>query len=522
MRRTCATSSSPWRIGRSSVCRNTAVGDGVTDDTTALTNAIASGASTIYVPDGTYINSGVTMGNANQTLWLAPGATLKAKAATTTTVVTIAANGVTIKGGTIDGNAANVTSSAGIEIFGGGVNDACVKGVTVQNTTGYGIHGNHTQRARIVGNKVFNTGNIGIFLEATTTSQVISDNIITGNHVDRTAQGANLSEGGIKVHANGTSALAMRTRIANNTVLMPVSPVSGAAICIEVAYANDMTVIDGNTTSGGVMGISLDTATAGTVTGNTCYNASTYGIELAGTIRCTVAGNGIEGNGLTGIGIEVNDAGVGINDGNEVSGNSVNGCINAAIKFFKANSGSCSGNTGKVAVSGKQVVYLQNSSNISISGGHYDAGSTSSYAVLLLDSSNVTVTGAVLANAATSTIGIGSDTTGTYDNIVINGCNFIGAIAPVTTAMLCGGVLGNNVMVTNCTGVVGSGTTNGNARRGDCLDWNNQVWNFVGNGGPAGSVTAGPGSLYRNQAGGTSTTLYVKETGTGNTGWVAK
>ena len=43
-----------------------------------------------------------------------------------------------------------------------------------------------------------------------------------------------------------------------------------------------------------------------------------------------------------------------------------------------------------------------------------------------------------------------------------------------------------------------------------------------GNGSPEGNVTAGPGSLYQRSGGGSGTALYVKESGTGNTGWVAK
>lgn len=43
-----------------------------------------------------------------------------------------------------------------------------------------------------------------------------------------------------------------------------------------------------------------------------------------------------------------------------------------------------------------------------------------------------------------------------------------------------------------------------------------------GTGTPEGSYTAPVGSLFLRTDGGTGTTLYVKETGTGNTGWVAK
>lgn len=45
---------------------------------------------------------------------------------------------------------------------------------------------------------------------------------------------------------------------------------------------------------------------------------------------------------------------------------------------------------------------------------------------------------------------------------------------------------------------------------------------YTGSGSPEGVISAKVGALYTDEAGSTSTTLYVKETGTGNTGWVAK
>jgi hypothetical protein len=41
-------------------------------------------------------------------------------------------------------------------------------------------------------------------------------------------------------------------------------------------------------------------------------------------------------------------------------------------------------------------------------------------------------------------------------------------------------------------------------------------------GSPEGAVTAGVGSMYTDNTGSAGTTLYVKESGTGDTGWVAK
>lgn len=43
-----------------------------------------------------------------------------------------------------------------------------------------------------------------------------------------------------------------------------------------------------------------------------------------------------------------------------------------------------------------------------------------------------------------------------------------------------------------------------------------------GAGSPEGVVTASPGRLYVNTNGGAGTTLYCKESGTGDTGWAAK
>lgn len=45
---------------------------------------------------------------------------------------------------------------------------------------------------------------------------------------------------------------------------------------------------------------------------------------------------------------------------------------------------------------------------------------------------------------------------------------------------------------------------------------------YSGTGSPEGVVTASVGALYTRTDGGAGTTLYVKESGTGSTGWVAK
>jgi hypothetical protein len=48
------------------------------------------------------------------------------------------------------------------------------------------------------------------------------------------------------------------------------------------------------------------------------------------------------------------------------------------------------------------------------------------------------------------------------------------------------------------------------------------VLDIVDSGDPEGNVTAPVGSMFRRSDGGAGTTLYIKESGTGNTGWIAK
>lgn len=49
-----------------------------------------------------------------------------------------------------------------------------------------------------------------------------------------------------------------------------------------------------------------------------------------------------------------------------------------------------------------------------------------------------------------------------------------------------------------------------------------RVDKYAGTADPEGSVTAPIGSIYIRTTGGAGTTLYVKESGAGNTGWVGK
>jgi len=113
----------------------------------------------------------------------------------------------------------------------------------------------------------------------------------------------------------------------------------------------------------------------------------------------------------------------------------------------------------------------------------------------------------------------------TTDNIVFNTSG--GGITTNTAIPLGLGVNGNtNAMSIGVSSNVTLNTGNlviGTAGNG--IDFSSTASGIMwraGTGSPEGSVTASVGSLYTRSDGGAGTTLYVKESGSGNTGWVGK
>jgi hypothetical protein len=63
--------------------------------------------------------------------------------------------------------------------------------------------------------------------------------------------------------------------------------------------------------------------------------------------------------------------------------------------------------------------------------------------------------------------------------------------------------------------------TDGSSGGGDLMVGTTTTRLCAGSGSPEGAKTARPGSIYMNSAGGTETSIWVKNSGTGNTGWIA-
>jgi hypothetical protein len=131
-------------------------------------------------------------------------------------------------------------------------------------------------------------------------------------------------------------------------------------------------------------------------------------------------------------------------------------------------------------------------------------------------------------------IGLGTIATAGYLMRLNGAAPLIGLMVGGTQAFTLGAIGAGGATFYYGSGNTTSGTmaadwtvTNGNlaigaAGKGIDFSGNGGVLWRCGAGTPEGVVTAPVGSLYTNTSGGAGTTLYVKESGAGNTGWVAK
>lgn len=117
-------------------------------------------------------------------------------------------------------------------------------------------------------------------------------------------------------------------------------------------------------------------------------------------------------------------------------------------------------------------------------------------------------------------VSAGSGNTSGKSNVFI-GAGAGGITTGSNNTVIGHGATASSTTVSNETTIGKSTTTNTRIFGTLTLASTGVIW-ATGAGSPEGVVTAVPGSIYSNTSGGAGTTLYVKESGTGNTGWVAK
>jgi hypothetical protein len=143
---------------------------------------------------------------------------------------------------------------------------------------------------------------------------------------------------------------------------------------------------------------------------------------------------------------------------------------------------------------------------------------------------SATQTVAIVQPSATATIfgnthlGYGTNLHGVSS--VTSGCRIVGLVtdsAMVNNLAFNVGSLGGSLGYTETLYRGGASIVRTDAAmRASSFSVNGAASIFTGTGTPEGSVAAPVGTIYLRTGGGAATSFYVKETGTGNTGWVAK
>ncbi len=293
-----------------------AMGDGVTDDTTAIQAAfdavaITGGVRTLYFPSGTYIVTGVININKNDLVIRGEGESsvimvqsgagdLQAGGYGAIFLLATGTGNVTIRDLHLDGNADNNTTSTYSAIRGENTDYLTVRDTLIRNTPFNAIflaattlpHTNFT----IVGNRLVNIGWRGIQVQYADTGIISRNNIFSTG-----SQGIAVTEGST-VGANSSRRVVISGNIINRSVA-PTTVLTGQVekdMMIILGKGSLYMVVDGNichdNSRAGDDGIAVGASSSTdpifqsiVISNNVVTLAGGFGIDATG--QCIVTGN---------------------------------------------------------------------------------------------------------------------------------------------------------------------------------------------------------------------------------------
>lgn len=422
-----------------------AVGDGVTDDTAAITAAI-------------------TAAGANGTVLFRPG-----KSYLTTTQITIPADGVTLTGygaiitsatqdqyrkflftsrtrGSVLGIRFNCIQTNGSGVLGAAVieasnsTDLVIKDCEFNDVRGDGVYLLAAcARATISGNKFYRNF-CSIFFDDDLVNQPIECRIIANLFLTGLGTTATAFSGAIKMSGIGSTTTKVGHVISGNIIDAP------GQMGIEIqTFVNDC-AIHGNTVNGAGYGISLSGVDRGSVVGNTVRNSAIYGIELASACKdCTISGNTVTTAGVNMDGIVVSGA----TTTSAIIGNTLQ---QSNIHTVGSNAISITGNTLR-----NGVINIQTSYAVTVTGGNIVISTDLPHAVIV----DVSGSSGVLAGFTIS----GNEFRGAFSISIIRFISSSGS-AIIDAAL----ITGNNTVLATTAGTgfdmvfTGSTTTTRNCR----------------------------------------------------------
>lgn len=497
------------------------LGNGTTDDTANFNAALAAHKVIRLTPGKTYLVTALTASLDDQVI-LAHGATVKLKNSQATGyILTLSGNRQKVLGGTWDGNKANQSGSAfnygNIRVTG----SYCeVAHTYVKDGRGIGIYAVGGDYNDFHHNQVVDCRVYGIYQEKTAADGAgnrICDNFCT-----------NTSDAGFHgIYFTGQNSpftyKQKNWRVSGNIVVGPTSSPTGVGITVRG--------VDGmcceNSTEGFAIGLSCDITSDSTISNNRCYDpgGTGYCMEINGDSNAIV-GNKTRG-GVYGLIMSVIDASFSL-DNNVIVGNNIETPSSRGIYVLATSSTAyrlnITGNTIRKASGSGAPIYLAGDCQYSRISGNTLVGAGSGTANsrgVYLDSvnSNVSIEGNTFIGFERA-VACYNNTAAAYTDILFhnNDCkeDVLGTPAYVNAE-------GTATIGARCSLLWNKQSTTGSNHK-HYLDFlNNRVleWSSAF-ATPEGNVTAGIGSVYLNTNGGAGTTIYIKESGTGNTGWVGK
>jgi hypothetical protein len=504
-----------------------AVGDGLTNDTTALQNALNTGKMVRGTPGATYFINPLTQNTARQVIDMR-GCTLKLRPSQSSFMLTLSGTGAQVLGGVWDGNKAAGQSTTDAYYDHAAVcilADYCVvDGIRGQNSAGIGIKGASNCNYATVRNCTVVDWNVqGIYIEGTTADSignVVHNNIVT--------VGLNT---GVGIYITGSSPSPFtykqkRWRVCENIVTGPTNP---AATDIGITLRGVDGICANNHVINCDLGITADITSRSTFTGNRVEFTGTpsagYCYELNGGYN-TFAGNIAKG-GKYGFVSAPNSA---LNcDGTAITGNVFELQTIRGVYFSTTGGGNTanyltiSGNTFNYASAGasREAIRFNGDTRYSTITGNNFIGPGSAVSggrAIYLDSAYGDVQ--MCSNRMQGwerPVALYYASATAYNRVMFVGND----LSSDMTAD--GNWLNREGSATYGNGIKQMWNSAGGFQEINYVDRSTNLlitWN--GSGTPEGVITAAVGSLYMNTAGGAGTVLYVKQTGAGNTGWGAK
>lgn len=261
------------------------LGDGSTDDSSAMGYALSEFEGVELRADAVYVITNVTLAGNDKRIF--GNGTLKHKASATTAMLTVSGARNTIDGIEVDGNKANVTNTSARCIYITGDGNT-VKNCYIHDSNLTGIYSLDADYTLVESNKFIDCGN------ATATTGSPGAAILNGGDHNKILGNYAKTPGYLcfRIAAYDSTTDSQYGIIANNTV-EAYSSTYGATLSIAIS---------GSASSGRRVENFL-------ITGNVIKTGSGNGIDVNGAYQVIISNNIIEGAGAAGINPDCNDVG---------------------------------------------------------------------------------------------------------------------------------------------------------------------------------------------------------------------